>query len=102
VSRTRFIIGSGAAVKSDTKVKPGEDARPTEDAKTKTEADAVQTPFPRRVGAVGATAGTGAAVGRHGGERNALQTPSKEVQSALDLAIDRKIREDRERLGGWL
>lgn len=101
-SRTRLVVGSGAVAKSGTEVKPAKDARPTEDAKTKTEADAVQTPLPRRLAAVGAPTGTGAAVGRHGGERNALQTPSKEVQSALDRAIDRKIREDRERLAGWL
>ncbi|KAF2621976.1 hypothetical protein BU25DRAFT_452373 [Macroventuria anomochaeta] len=60
----------------------------------------LRTPHPARTPVIQRTAG----MGRNDGleeDLNALRTPSKEIQSALDRAIDRKIEEDRRR-GGWL
>jgi hypothetical protein len=54
---------------------------------------APKTPV-HRTGAAAAAGGPGGGVGNTTFDPNALRTPSKEIQSALDRAIDAKIAED--------
>lgn len=61
-------------------------------------APAVRTPFSAKT-----PVNRRARAGLDASDPNALRTPSKEIQSSLDRAIDAKIAEDRRRgMGGWL
>ncbi|KAJ4987001.1 hypothetical protein SVAN01_07542 [Stagonosporopsis vannaccii] len=100
-SRTRLAVAGGGVTMPNKEVKPTRALNLTRDVRTQTEANAVRTPLPRRLD-LGPGARAPVVVSQQDGDRNALQTPSKEVQSALDRAIDRKIREDRARVRGWL